>query len=176
MGSVFFFFLIEFFCVKGSKAHVTETLRKQYQSSISPAHISAPYRMHRCICCVYVDLPQELGYSDRLWQGLFSTYLQGSWSCLVEVKLVLSGPFQSQPYSVSNPTSSTTFCSCHPSIFTFAYPEPQARPEDDSNCWWASEPLPPSAPCRHNGPSSSRHAITCDSMRTADLRKEPHVV
>lgn len=30
-------------------------------------------------------------------------------------------------------------------LYTFAYAEPWARPQDDSNCWWASEALPPSA-------------------------------
>lgn len=45
----------------------------------------------------------------------------------------------------ATPIYSTTFCSCHPSISTFAFTEPWARPGDDSNCWWASELLPPSA-------------------------------
>lgn len=61
-----FFSFIEFVCVKGSKAYVTVTLRKQSKSCISPAHISAPCRMHRFICNIDVVLPPELRYSDRL--------------------------------------------------------------------------------------------------------------
>lgn len=55
-----------FFVLKGSKAQATVTLGKQYKPSISPAHISAPYRMHGCICCIDVVLPPERRYSDRL--------------------------------------------------------------------------------------------------------------
>lgn len=148
-------------------------MKEAIEVTFSPAHVSAPFRMHRSICCIELLLPPELRCSDGLWQGLFSTRLQASESCVVEVKLALSGPFQSQPYSVSKPASSTTFSSCHLSIFI---PPLMLSPEPGPKMTATAGGLQKHFLPRHNGPSSSRRPITCDSMRSADLRKELHVV
>lgn len=152
---------------------------KQYKSSFSSAstYTSVPYRRHRHICCLAAVLPQVPRYSNRLWQGLFSPCLQGSYSCVVEVKLALAGRLQSEAYSASNPhlLCNILFMSSI-SLYLCLFTTPRDRPKDDSDCWWALQLLPPSAPCWQNGPSSSRCPITCDSMRTADLRRKLFVV